>query len=398
MLFIKKSGGLIHMNKVKNAADLKYSNKKQILNIIRKSPLSRADIARKTGLTRAAVSIIIDEMIQEQLLIEIGVADSSLGRKPIHLDLNPCYYFAAGVYISRGKCAIGMIDMKGNVIMYKEIKGFSEIQPYEVLDLIVKELNNISAENKIPLNKILGLGVSAPGPLDIYNGTILDPPNFEKWKGIEIVKYLKEQLSLNIFMDNNSTSLALAEKYFGIGKALNSFMLMVVDSGIGAGIIIKDEIYRGIGGFGSEVGHTSISLYGKQCSCGNSGCLEMYASIPAILEEAQKFDDKINSWDEVVDRAMCGNNLCMGIIEKEARYLSAGIVNTMNILELEAVVLTGYIKYKPQLLIDKISEYVSKTSITKDIRKIYLDISHIMEHEDVVSAATIVLDVFFNNN
>ncbi len=384
--------------KAKNAASMKSSNKQLILNIIRKNPLSRAEVARITGLTRAAVSIIIDEMIEEKLLVETGIGEIAIGRKPILLDINPDAYYSIGMYISRGYCILGMVDMKGKIITKTEIEDFNNINPAQVLSTASDKIRKMIDDYGIEINKILGLGISAPGPLDIYSGTILNPPNFNMWKRINVVEAFRKQFPFHVYLENNSTSLALAEKYFGLGRKYHNFMLLVVDSGIGAGIIINDDIYRGVYGFGSEVGHTSININGKQCNCGNRGCLEVYASIPAILEEAKKIDSSISSWNEIIDRALAGEKNFIDIVKMEASYLSAGIVNAMNILDLEAVVLTGYVNYKPGILLKNIQENVEKASITKNIHKINIDCSDIHENGDIISAATIVIEQFFTSD
>ncbi|HEY5584564.1 MAG TPA: ROK family protein, partial [Ruminiclostridium sp.] len=174
-----------------------------------------------------------------------------------------------------------------------------------------------------------------------------------------------------------------------------SFMLIVVDTGIGAGIIIDENIYRGVGGFGSEVGHTSIDINGKACSCGNRGCLESFASIPSVLKNIQRCDNNITTWKEIVDRALMGNEDCKKVIESEALYLSAGIVNAMNILELEAVILAGDIKYKPDMILNLIRMKVESSAITRDIHRLHIMNSTITENSEVKSAAAIVFEKFF---
>ena len=354
------------INSAQNSADMKFQNRKLILNLIRKEPISRAELARRTGLTRAAVSIIVDELIAMELVFEIGTAKSDFGRKPVLLDINPNSYYILGFDISRSHYTISIVNMKGVVIKKRKIELSEYLTVTAAIKKIVQEIRNMVDNKNLPFDKILGLGVSAPGPLDVYKGIILNPPNFDLWKEVNIVDILKEEFSFEIYLENNSVALALAEKIFGVGKMFRSSILLVVDTGVGAGIIINDELYRGVGGFGSEVGHTSINIDGKVCSCGNRGCLEVYASIPAILTEARKIDRNITSWNHIVDRALNGDKLAKELIDKEARYLSAGIVNSMNILELEAVVLTGYVLYKPELLLERIRYYVHRTSITRD--------------------------------
>ena len=138
----------------------------------------------------------------------------------------------------------------------------------------------------------MGLGITAPGPLDSGKGTILNPPNFKKWKNTAIVSELKKTFDFDIMLENNASALAVAEKNYGAARGFSDFILLVVDTGVGAGIITDGSLYKGSNSLGAELGHTSIIYNGKKCDCGNNGCLEVYASVPAILEEAQKIDPK----------------------------------------------------------------------------------------------------------
>jgi predicted NBD/HSP70 family sugar kinase len=261
--------------------------------------------------------------------------------------------------------------------------------------ILIEGVKKIIMDQELPQEKILGIGINAPGPIDMHLGEIINPPNFDLWHNVNIVREFKKHFNLNVFLENNSKSLAIAEKNYGKGSEFNSFMLMVVDSGIGAGFVINENIYRGFYGLGSEIGHVSIDFNGKQCNCGNKGCMEVYASIPSVIENIQRYDKNITTWNEIVDKALDGNVKCKKAIEKEALYLSAGIVNVMNILELEAVVLTGTIRYKPDIIMESIQKNVWKSMITRKLHKLIITNSSIVKNPGVVSAASIIFERFF---
>lgn len=382
-------------NNATNSTHMKSSNRRLILNIVRKKPVSRAELARITGLTRAAITFIVDELINDGILIETGTAEADYGRKPVLLDLDPRSCYTVGVYISRDGCHIGIINIKGDVLEKHKVILETSFNADACLKVIIDNIKKIIADTAFPYEKFLGIGISSPGPVDINSGTILNPPNFNLWHNVNIVQELKKYFQLNICLENNSASLALAEKNYGRGAEFSSFMLLVVDTGIGAGIIMNDNLYHGVGGFGSEVGHTSVDINGIQCSCGNKGCLEVYASIPAVLNNIQKHEQNKQTWNVVVDGALDGSVVCLEAVDTEACYLSAGIVNAMNVLELEAVILTGDINYKPEMLIDRIRQNVNSLAITRDIHKLQVLNSSIVENSEVISAAAIIIEKFF---
>ena len=380
-----------------NSTNMKYENRKLILNLIRKKPISRADIARQTGLTRAAVSLIINDLIEKDIIIERGIVDSNNRRKPIYLGINTTCLYVIGVDITSKHCLVGVVSITGELIAQSEIDFTSLKNAYNGIDIIVKKVQEIIKANVDP-KKVLGIGISAPGPLDIYKGKILNPPNLKKWHDMNIVQELQKRLGYKIYLDNNAIALTLFEKNYGLGKTINSFLELLVDkAGIGAGIVINERLYRGVMGLGSEIGHTTIDINGRLCTCGNRGCLECYTAISAVLSETQEQYPEISSWEEIVDRAETQPSF-LDIVKKEANYLSAGIANCMNLLELEAVVLTGDITYKPDLLINEIKKHLKTRSITSSFKDINIYTSKNYKDMQTISAATIVLDKFFNED
>ncbi len=379
-----------------NSAGMKRYNRRLILNIIRKSPVSRAELARMTGLTRAAVTLIVDALLQEGVLIETGTAQADYGRKPVLLDLNSESCYAIGVSIARDGCSIGILNIKGVVLSKREVDLGRCHDARQSTAQIISEARKLITDSSLPQQRFLGIGISTPGPVDITTGTILNPPNFDLWHNVSIVQEFQKHFSFCVCLENNAASLALAEKSYGGGAEYQSFMLLVVDTGIGAGLIINENLYRGVGGFGSEVGHTSIDIHGKACSCGNKGCLEGYASILALIDGVNTVDPTIRTWNDVVDRALQGDEACRKAVENEAFYLSAGIINAMNILELDAVILAGDIQYKPALLLGLIRSHVETRAINRHIRTIPVTTASIGKDAEVLSSAAILFEKYFS--
>jgi len=382
--------------KARNSAYMKQANRQRILSIIRKKPLSRAELARETGLTRAAISLIIEELIKDGLVTESGVGEAEFGRKPVYLAINPDRFYVVGLNIARDRCVCGIVNLKGEHVLSEEVHIENVYNSEEAIIVIEKAISDIIKRTEIDPGKFLGIGISAPGPIDSINGTILNPPNFPMWHNVNIVREIKKRFPYDVYLENNANALALAERDYGAGIGLKYFMLLVVDTGIGAGIITDSRLYRGIGGFGSEVGHTSIDFNGLKCDCGNKGCLETYASIPSLIRNMKLREYGINSWREIADRAETGDKFCQEVIDREALYLSAAIINVINILELEAVILAGYINYRPGLLLRRLRENIENSVINRNARSVNILNSSIREHAEIISAASIVMDKYFN--
>ncbi|MDC7228417.1 MAG: ROK family transcriptional regulator [Spirochaetales bacterium] len=383
------------MKKPKNAVYMKQDNRKHILNIIHGKQISRADLARQTGLTRAAISGIVDDLINQGIVIETGVKDSANGRKPVKLGLNVEYLYALGVNIRYDRCIVGLSDINGSIIE-EDVLDFSEIKNSdEGIRLIAASLRHI-IENNINAQLILGLGISSPGPVDIYSGVILNPPKLEMWRGVHIVEKLKQEFDFPIFLDRDAVGAALMEKIYGKGRKYRNFIqIEITNNGIGCGIVINNKIYRGVDGLGGEFGHMSIDFNGKKCRCGNVGCIEGLASIEAVMKNLEETGLKADNWPDVVIKSK-DDEVFVEVIRQEARYLGLGIVNVMNLFELEAVILSGEVVFEPYLLITELRQFINQRSITRDMKTIDVLVSEKDYNLHSVPSATTVLEKFFS--
>lgn len=375
-----------------NSSYTKAYNRKLILSGIHKKPVSRAQLARETGLTRAAVTIIIDELIKNGIIYEKESVSTGVGRTSVILDIVPDSYFALGLNISRQGCSAGIAGLAGNVIAGKNIDLSVYDDVRSIFPVLLHEIRSMIDAAGIKKNKLLGMGICTPGPVDAVNGRILNPPNFDLWHDVRIVSQLGNEFVDKIMLENYSSGLALSEKNFGLGKNMDSFILIVVDSGIGSGVVINKRLYKGACGTGTEIGHITVSNDGKRCACANYGCLELYASIPEIIKEANRCGCDVTRWSELVDNAENGDNCCVRMLEKEAEVLSSGIINAVNILDIKDVILTGDVCYRSELLLNKIRQNTNMRIMKKHFKEIYIHISEVTEDIGILSAASIIID------
>lgn len=377
-----------------NSKNMKENNKFLILSKIRKGDYSRAELARETGLTRAGVSIIVDDLIKRGLVLEGEKCGKKLGRKAIRLEINPQAYYAIGLNISRHSLSIGISDLCGNIgeTFYHDFEGCYD----NVMALIDSKINEYIS--LIDRDKILGCGITVPGPISSQSLFSQIAPDFEIITNSDIYNIFNEKYKINFCIQNNSKAIALAEKNAG-DRNLNNFIELIVDySGIGAGIIIDGKLFEGAFGFGSEAGHISVDIDGEKCKCGNYGCAELYASIKNIVKYAKGLNSELSGWNIIVDRAEKGDKQCLEIIGREIKYLSFVIVNSINLFDVGTVILYGDIAYKADLFIGDLIKKVNEMIITGKINKVEIKISRLKEHAPILSSANIVFDKFFNGN
>ena len=340
------------MKKVARNADYtKKYNRAQILRLLRYHPMARAEIARQTGLTRASTSLIVADLLAEGLVYETEPVASQRGRTPTPLTLsnNACY--AVGIYINRDGCTAGVVDVGGNILMQERIRLDDE---QEKMELLSRSILEMIQKVGVPMNKFCGIGISAPGPLDGESGTILNPTRFDLWHHTRVAPVLQERVQLPAYLENNAS--CLASYYNGRPECQGSenFLLLLVDSGVGSGIILRGKMMKGAGSFTGELGHTSIQFDGRPCACGNLGCLEEYAAIPRLLKGTS-----FSTWKQVMDERESSEE-AKRLLEQEMEYLSVGVVNMANLIPIDTVLLAGDLLYGAELTAQMIQNNVNR--------------------------------------
>ena len=216
-------------------------------------------------------------------------------------------------------------------------------------------ISGVLSRRNIKSQKLLGIGIGVPGPVDPKKEKIERSPNLPKWEQIPLRPILKRRFNCPVFIENDANAAALGEKYFGAGRSVSDFVYITVSTGIGSGIVTNGRLVRGIGGAAGEIGHTTVQIAGEKCLCGKRGCLEAYASGTAIAKFARralkagrkskmsKLVGNINAVTgaTVSQAANLGDHLAIEIRERTADYLGVGLGNLMNVLNPKRIILGG---------------------------------------------------------
>lgn len=308
----------------KNAAYIKIYNRRRVLALLRQSPLSRAELSRKIHLTRAAISMITDELMAEGAVQEAAkLPTRGPGRTATALQICKDVFYAIGISLNRSSCQVGIEDLGGGVVAQKTVR----LQTPEGL---IREIRQLLAAHHIPAEKLLGIGISSPGPVDAQAGVILNPPDFPMWSGCAICDALSQSLGLPAYLENDANAAALYNCMNGDFPEKDNFLLLYLDNGVGSGAIYQGRLLRSC-----ELGHTSIDLNGPACSCGNRGCLELYAAPERLLLEFPVYK---------TIPALLDSKDAEAALQSEAKYLSAAIINFSNLVPVDAVLLDGQLQ------------------------------------------------------
>lgn len=316
-------------------------NRQIVLNYVRElGPISRADIARETALQRSTISLIVDELRLDGLVEEVS-GESTGGRPPSLLSLRTADAVAIGVDLGTVKTVIASSDLAGRVLEQEEFPTDNDVK--KTLAAIVHSAQRLIGKNS---GTIEGIGISLPGLVDPETGNIF-VPHF-RWHDSPLAETLTRATSLPVSIDNDANAAALAELWFGRPeiREVRDFILVLVEAGVGTGIVINGQVYRGDGGTAGEFGHMTIGSGAPvECAVGSRECWEAFASERAALARYQKLSRSNGSNDvnfaNLMDLALRGERNARTALKETARYLGIGIANLIQGLGPEAVIVGG---------------------------------------------------------
>lgn len=331
-------------------------NRQIVLNYVReREPISRAEIARETDLQRSTISAIVEDLTREGLVEEVGIGESTGGRRPTLLKLRAAGPIAVGISLTPTCTTIATSDLAGRVLDQQEFLTDPDHTLIQVIE-VVRELSSRYA------GSIEGVGISLPGLVDPSTGTALYIPYFP-WRDLAVSEIISGAVGLPVVIDNDANAVALAELWFGRPEVNNArdFILVLVAEGVGTGIIFDGQVYRGQRGAAGEFGHMVIGAHAPvPCSCGSDDCWEAFSSERAAIARYRKLAEISHqvTFKEVVDRALGGEEHARVALVETARYLGVGISNLIIGFSPEAVVVGGEIARAWELIESALTEAI----------------------------------------
>ena len=333
-------------------------NRQIVLNYVReREPISRAEIARETELQRSTISAIVEDLTREGLVEEVGIGESTGGRRPTLLKLRAAGPIAVGISLTPTCTTIATSDLAGRVLDQQEFLT----DPDHSLNRVIEVVRELSARYQ---GSIEGVGISLPGLVDPSTGTALYIPYFP-WRDLPVSEIISSAVGLPVVIDNDANAVALAELWFGRPEVNNArdFILVLVAEGVGTGIIFDGQVYRGQRGAAGEFGHMVIGEHAPvACSCGSDDCWEAFSSERAAIARYRKLAQIAKetqiSFKDVVGRALGGEEHARVALVETARYLGVGISNLIIGFSPEAVVVGGEIARAWELIESALTEAI----------------------------------------
>ncbi len=349
--------------------DVRDINQTMFLHLIReRQPVSRAELAKATGLRAGTVSAIVNRLIQERLVYEGVAGPSSGGRPPKYLYVNAENAYVLAVDIGVKESVFAVSDFNGRILIQRETSTEGPAERF--LRTLADEVRKVS-RGQFPRARFEAVGVSVPGLIDRSSGSVVVSPNLE-WQDVPVRALLEEKLQLPVYVENDANAAAFAELWYGPLDEVKTrtLLFVLVVEGLGTGLIMNGELHVGthigLGGFG----HMTIDPAGPPCSCGRRGCWETFASNRATVARYRKHAKRrtsVQTMSDLVTLVQQGDEEAERAVRETAGYLGEGIANLAHGLSPEVIVVGGAISGAWQLVGPILTERVKSRYILPEI-------------------------------
>lgn len=377
-------------------------NERLVLNLIRRAGrLSRADIAKRTHLSRSTVSSIIVDLIQANLVREVGAGHSHGGRRPILLEFNGQAGYVVGVDLGATHILVLVTDLEAHTVVRLEEPFAIEEGPEAGLDRVIRLIGQALEQAGLQMEQVFGVGIGIPGPLDFATGKPIFPPIMPGWHDTPIRERLRERLGKPIHLDNDANLGAIGEYWWGAGRGARNVAFIKVGTGIGCGLILEGKIYRGEIGSAGEIGHTVIDEDGPPCRCGSAGCLEALAARPAILQAARQAGLKLARQDslsilDLIEAARKGDPTASALFAQAGRRIGTALIGLVNLLNPGVIIIGGGVARAGPLLLEPLRETVRQRALGVAAPHTRIVESQLGAEAIAIGAVTVVLQELFS--
>lgn len=386
------------MLKSANKTMIKDMNTALLLSHIRRSgPVSRADLAKMTGLTAATVSSNTADLIQWEFVREIGIGASSGGRKPTLVELDPDSLGVLAVEIGTSASRAAIVDLSGRIRAQERLPhGNHSVHPDVALPRIMDAVERLAFKLKPGSMKLLGIGAGVHGLVDAELGLSIFAPALH-WERVAVRERFEERFNLPFWMDNDVRGMALGEKMFGQAGEASNFVFLNVDQGIGSGIYVNGELVNGSRFGAGEIGHIFIADNGVECFCGKRGCLSTFASGAALRSATQERLSREMTAVELAEAASGGDEKAQALLEETGAYIGRALSILVNILNPEQILIGGELSKTGLPFFAGVKRELADKAMSNNVHQIQLHPVGAPDDSGIVGAAAIALKHCFQN-
>ncbi len=388
------------MPEVLGASAMRAQHSRLLLHLLwTEREISRADLARRTSLSRSTISAIVSDLLATGLVKEAHAGVSTGGRRPIMLAFQDDASMIIGIELGATHISCVLTDLRCNIRARWSAAVPVRDEPQLALDKMITAVRSVLDAAGVPIREVLGIGVAVPSPADPRRPGEMLPLILPKWQGFNVVRHLQQHFDRPVLIDNDANLGALSELWWVAGPSVRNLAYIKVATGIGAGLIVDGRVFRGSGGIAGEIGHTAVDSSGARCECGLNGCLTTFIGTRFLLERAADYArvsgatrPPPKTLDDLIDAALAGEPNAVELIRYTGQRLGIGVANMLNLLNPDTVVLGGGITRAGELLVGSVRETVERMSLAESISHADIRVTALDEWGIAVGAATLVLD------
>jgi predicted NBD/HSP70 family sugar kinase len=378
---------------------LREANRLRVVDELRRhGTLSRADLARLTGLSATTMTALVAQLLDsgvvvERALAEDGTQPAGRGRPPVLLRLDPSAGGALGIDFGHSHLRVALADLSRTVLAERAMELDVDDAAKGSLDAAAAMVDEVLAEAGMDRQRVIGAGVGLPGPIDSRTGAVGSSVILPDWVGLKPAEELERRLGVPVTVDNDANLGALGEVSFGAARGLADVLYVKVSSGIGAGLILGGRLYHGAVGLAGELGHVHVRDQGAVCRCGSRGCLETIAATPAVLAALRPAHRNELRVRDAIALVRSGDLGAQRVLTDAGRAIGRVLADHCNILNPAAIVVGGDLSAAGRPLLDGIRESVDRYAQPTIAASVAILAGQLGERAEVLGAlATIVGD------
>lgn len=354
-------------------------------------PLTRLELAARSGLSRTTVSGLLTELTRRRLVGEVEAPAISTGGRPAtSVALRPAAGLAVGADVGRTHVRVALVDL-GHQLLAERVERLAvEDHPDEALEAAARLVDQTLAEAGHTRADLVGVGLGVPAPLDSA-GEVGASSILPGWMGHRPAAELSRRLGVVVRSENDANLGALAESLWGSGRGHRIVVHMKAATGIGAGIVVDGALFRGASGTAGELGHTTVRDGGDICRCGNRGCLELQVGGPALLAQARLSGLQVDTLEQLIDRARAGDAAGRRVLLDAGDQLGMALVNLVNLLNPDVIVFGGELSTAGDLVLTPLRARVQRAAIAPAAAAVQVEVAALGDRAEALGAALIVV-------
>src|SRR3954452_9013946 len=375
---------------------LRRLNRLRVIHALRDEGLiSRAEIARRTGLSRSTVSSLVSELQADGLVVErpepAAARGEQGGRPPILLSFDASAGVAVGIDFDHHHVRVAVSDLSSRILAEREEQLDTDHLAHEGLDAAAGLVHELLEEAGVEASRVIGAGMCLPGPVHRPTGVVGSTAILPGWVGVAAADEMRQRLDLPILVDNDANLAALAEAAVGSGRDAKDLIYLMTSSGIGAGLVLNGRLYRGAEGLAGELGHVLVDADGPVWRCGDRGCLETVAGTDALAELLRRSHGDNLDGRAIVRLARDGDLGARRVIADAGRAIGKAAAALVNVLNPELLIVGGDLADAGDLLLDGVRESLERAALPTIVAGATVVAGSLGDRAEVLGAIALVL-------